>query len=91
MPISADDFDKETVPKASDAIRRMILEYLENHKNEAFTEEEVASYLYPNETLSFTDTFKISHELISLQHFHGKVEAKEILKDGKLTKYYKSK
>lgn len=89
MPISSDEFKKEKTSKGTGALRARILKFLQEHKDQAFTQDEIGSALYMTEKMGFSDSTSLMIELVFLAAAN-RIESKEIVNDGQIKMYYRS-
>ncbi len=88
MPISADAFDSvQETTKLSN--RRRILEFLQAHRDQAFSQSELETSVHGSQEIPIGDTAKIAGIMISLEAAR-KIMSKEILEKGTPIKYYKA-
>ncbi len=88
MPISADTFDATEGHPKPPSTRRRILEFLQAHRDEAFTQRELEANVRGNSDMQPIDA-KIVGILLSLEGAR-QIVSKQILEKGEFVKYYKA-
>ena len=88
MPISADAFDAAK-GHSKPSTRRRILDFLQAHRDQAFSQSELETRVHGGTDMPVGDTVKIVGILLSLEGAR-QIISKEILEKDEFVKYYKA-